>query len=77
MDSLNDLLKYVPDHSRIGIVFKDDKDKHTTLYSGYKGDFMKFCKHQCIYSSDYEITSIHTGSWDNKFGLVIGVKYKD
>lgn len=77
MDTLNDLLKYVPEHSRICIVFEDDKGRQTTLYSGYKGNFMKYCEHQCIYPDDYKLTDVHGSSWDCKIGLIIGVKYKD
>lgn len=77
MDSLHDLLIYVPDHSRIGIVFKDDRGRQTTLFSGYKGDFIKFCEHQCIYPDGYELTHVYGGSWNNRIGLVVGVKYKD
>ena len=48
-----------------------------TLFSGYKKSFITFCNHQCIYPHGYKITTIHAGAWDNKKGLVIGVKYLD
>ena len=71
MISLSDLLEYVPDHSRIGIVLKLESGKQTTLYSGYKCNVKKFCD-----IDDYELRRVYGGSWDSKWGLVIGVKYK-
>lgn len=72
--TLKRLIQLVPDHCRIGIVEADDMDRRHTLYSGYKGDFIKFCNNGCIYPADYEVISIHAGSWECKMGLIIGVR---
>ena len=79
--TLADLIEHIPDHAKMGIVIEEPDVKYGTkfhtLYSGYRKTFMQFCNHQCVYPYGYEVTTIHAGSWDNKKGLVIGVKYID
>ncbi len=80
MLTLTELIDHVPDHARIGIVLehvKNNKTVYTTLYSGYRVNFIKYCNHQCIYPAGYEITNVYAGDWECKKGLIIGVKYAE
>lgn len=78
--TLMELVDLVPDHSRIGIVEEIESGplpKFRTLFSGYKQNFVRYCNKECIYPYGYEVTDVHGGSWENKFGLIIGVKLSD
>lgn len=75
--TLQQLIELVPNHARIGVVQTNERKQKCTLYSGYKGDFIKFCNFRCIFPAGYEVTSIYAGSWELKHELVIGVKFAD
>ena len=80
MLTLTELIDHVPDHARIGIVLevkKDNKKAYSTVYSGYRINFIKFCNHQCIYPAGYEVTNVYSGDWEGIKGLIIGVKYAE
>ena len=77
---LSDFLNIVPDHARIGIVLKYyeyGNEYNKTLYSGYKKGILKYLTRETLAASDYKVNYCYVGSWDNKYGLIINVKYFD
>lgn len=75
--TLLELVEHVPNHARLSIVVNTEAGKKVTMYSGYKGDFIKFCNFRCIFPAGYTVTCCYAGSWEMKNGLIIVVKLAD
>ena len=73
--TVGELLALVPEHSRVGIVARIDNggkiETYQTIFTGHRCKYDDF-KH-VLQVDDYEIQSLHAGSWDNKVGLVITI----
>lgn len=70
MLTLEEQLKYIPEHAYVGIVHHTPEDVFKVLYSGVR----KHIEYHFRHIDEYKVYSISVGSWDGKKGVMIGVE---